>query len=75
MPRKTLKYIEIMDPDQIWKYLEDGKDMVFFDLNNFKRSQWVSSMDVNVLRDRISLFKNANQDNSKHFFLEAVEDE
>lgn len=75
MPRKKLKYIEIMDPDQIWKYLEDGKDMVFFDLNNFKRSQWVSSMDVNVLRDRISLFKNANQDNSKHFFLEAVEDE
>lgn len=75
MPKKTLKYIEIMDPDQIWKYLEDGKDMVFFDLNNFKRSQWVSSMDVNVLRDRISLFKNANQDNSKHFFLEAVEDE
>lgn len=75
MPRKTLKYIEIMDPDQIWKHLEDGKDMVFFDLNNFKRSQWVSSMDVNVLRDRISLFKNANQDNSKHFFLEVVEDE
>ena len=73
MAKKKLKYVEITDADKVWKYLEEGKDMVFFDLNNFKRAQWVSSMDVNVLRDRISLFQNANQDNSKHFFLEVLE--
>lgn len=70
---KKVKYVEITDPDQIWKYLEEGKDMMFFDLNDFGRSQWVSSMEVKILHNRISLFRNANQDNSKHFFLEVLE--
>ena len=72
---KKVKYVEVMDVDQIWEYLKEGKDLVFFDINNFNRTKWVSQIPIENLRAHISSVKNENQDNSKHFFLEVVEDE
>lgn len=75
MAKGKLKYVEITDPDHIWRYLEEGKDLIWVDLNNLSSAGWVSTMKVHELSYYIRLLKNENQDNSKHFFLEVVEDE
>lgn len=72
---KKVKYVEITDPDQIWNLVKKGKDLIFVDLNTLSSAGWASAMKVRELSYCIRLFKNGNQDNSKHFFLEVVEDE